>query len=254
MGWLIVKHSFSLVFRNFGYALRVSVGPVLIATALVYLMILITGFTPAWATTSLMLGRVPTSLVMVGLIAVLAYLIVATWIAVAWHRFILLEDYPGFLPALSVPTIMTYIGKSVVIGLLLFLALIPTSLVAGLGLAMLGLTQNALASLVLGFFLGLILTFVWLRLAIVLPGVAVAKPMGIRDAWTVTKPVSDDIISAAAILVAINTGVSVLVDFFLPVGWLYVGVMFVLSWITMMVGISLLTTLYGHLIEKRPLV
>ncbi len=254
MGWLIVKHSFSLVFRNFGYALRVSVGPVLIATALVYLMILITGFTPAWATTSLMLGRVPTSLVMVGLIAVLAYLIVATWIAVAWHRFILLEDYPGFLPALLVPTIMTYIGKSAVIGILLFLALIPTSLVAGLGLALLGLTQNALASLVLGFFLGLILTFVWLRLAIVLPGVAVAKPMGIRDAWTATKPVSDDIISAAAILVAINTGVSVLVDFFLPVGWLYVGVMFGLSWITMMVGISLLTTLYGHLIEKRPLV
>lgn len=254
MGWLIVKHSFALVFRNFGQALKVSVAPILIASVSVYLMILITGFTLAWTTTSLMLGRIPTALVVVGLFGVLAYLFVATWTAVAWHRFILLEEYPGIIPPLAMPTIMTYIGKSLVIAMLLLLALIPMSVAGGLVLALLGLTQNALASLVLGFFLSLILTFIWLRLAVALPGIAVARPMSNRDAWTATKSISDDIFGAAAILVAINTGVSVLVDFVLPLGWPYFGVMFALSWVTMMVGISLLTTLYGHLIERRPLV
>ena len=254
MGWLIIKHSFGLVVRNFGQALRVSVGPLIIASLLVYIAVLSTGFTPAWAATSIMLGRLPGSLVAVGLVAALVYLFVATWIAVAWHRFILLEEYPTLLPALSVPTIMAYIGKSFVIGLLLFLALVPMSLIAGVVMTGLGLAKNALANLVIGFSLGLILTFIWLRLAMVLPGVAIAKPMTNRDAWNVTKPMSDHIFSAAAILVAINTGVSVLADFLIPPGLLYYGVIVAINWFTMMVGISLLTTIYGHLMEKRPLV
>lgn len=254
MGWLIIKHSFGLVFRNIGQALRVSVGPFVIATALVYLAILITGFTPAWAATSIMLGRLPGSLIAVGLVAALAYLFVATWIAVAWHRFILLEEYPGLLPPLSVQTILPYFGKSFVIGLLLLAAVVPLSLLAGLVLTVLGLSQNALASLVVGFFLGLILTFIWLRLAMVLPGVAIAKPMTNREAWNATKSMSDGIFSAAAILVVFNTGVSILADFLIQPGWVYYVVIVLINWFTMMVGISLLTTLYGHLIEKRPLV
>lgn len=254
MGWLIIKHSFGLVFRNFGDALKVSVGPMLIASALVFVTILVTGFTPAWAATSIMLGRLPGSLILVGFVAAVVYLIVATWIAVAWHRFILLEEYPGLLPPLSMQAVLPYIGKSFLIGLLMMLAVVPLSMIAGLILAGLGLTQNALASLVVGFFLGLILTFIWLRLAIALPGVAIAKAMTNRAAWDATKPMADDIFSAAAILVGFNTGISVLADLVFPAGWAYYIVIILINWFTMMVGISLLTTLYGHLIEKRPLV
>lgn len=254
MGWLIVKHSFGMVFRNFGNALKVSVGPIMIASALLYLTILLTGFTPAWAATSIMLGRNAGTLVAIVAVAVAVYLFVATWIAVAWHKFILVEDYPGFLPALSVPSVMAYIRKSFVIGILLLLALVPMLFVAGLALGLLGLTQNAMASLVIGFVLGLLLTYLWLRLAIVLPGVAIGKSMSNRDAWNATAPMSDDIFGASAILVALNTAISFAADFVLPTGIVYYLVIVAINWFTMMVGISLLTTLYGHLVEKRPLV
>ena len=254
MGWLIIKHSFGMVFRNFGNALKVSVGPILIASALLYLAILLTGFSPAWAATSIMLGRLPGTLVAVVAVAVAVYLFVATWIAVAWHKFILVEDYPGILPALSVPTVMAYISKSFVIGILLLLALVPMLVVAGLVLGLLGLTENAIASLVIGFVLGLLLTYLWLRLSIVLPGVAIGKTMTNRQAWTATAPMSDDIFGASAILVAINTVISFAADYFLPSGLVYYAVIVAINWFTMMVGISLLTTLYGHLVEKRPLI
>ena len=254
MGWVIIKHSFGLVFRNFGSALRVSVGPIIIASTLVYLAILLTGFTPAWAATSIMLGRLPASLLLVGLIAAVTYLLIATWIAVAWHRFILLEDYPGLLPPVPTQTILPYIGKSFVIGLLMLGAAIPLSLLAGLVMALLGLSENGLAGLVVGFFLGLVLTFIWLRLAIILPGIAIARQMTIKEAWNATKPMADDVFSAAAILVGFNTGISILADVLTQPGWLYYVVLALINWFTMMVGISLLTTLYGHLIERRPLV
>ncbi len=254
MGWLIIKHSFGLVFRNIGDALKVSVGPIIIASTLLYLTILLTGFTPAWAATSIMLGRVPGTLVAVATVAAVVYLFVATWIAVAWHKFILIEEYPGLLPALSVPTIISYVGKSFVIGLLLLLALVPMLFVAGLVLQLLGLIENAMASLVIGFVLGLLLTYLWLRLAMVLPGVAIGKSMSNREAWNATAPMSDDIFGASAILVAINTAISFAADYVLPTGLVYYAVIVAINWFTMMVGISLLTTLYGHLVEKRPLV
>lgn len=254
MGWLIITHSFGLVFRNFGNALKVSVGPIIIASVLLYLTILLTGFTPAWAATSIMLGRLPGSLVAIVAVAAAVYLFVATWIAVAWHKFILVEDYPGLLPALSVPTVMAYIGKSFVIGMLLLLALVPMLFVAGLVLGLLGLTQNAMATVVIGFVLGLLLTYLWLRIAMVLPGVAISKSMTNREAWAVTAPMSDDIFGASAILVAVNTVISFAADYLLPTGLVYYAVIVVINWFTMMVGISLLTTLYGHLVEKRPLV
>ena len=254
MGWLIITHSFGLVFRNFGNALKVSVGPIIIASVLLYLTILLTGFTPAWAATSIMLGRLPGSLVAIVAVAAAVYLFVATWIAVAWHKFILVEDYPGILPALSVPTVMAYIGKSFVIGMLLLLALVPMLFVAGLVLGLLGLTQNAMATVVIGFVLGLLLTYLWLRIAMVLPGVAISKTMTNREAWAATAPMSDDIFGASAILVAVNTVISFAADYLLPTGLVYYAVIVAINWFTMMVGISLLTTLYGHLVEKRPLV
>jgi hypothetical protein len=254
MGWLIIKHSFGLVFRNFGNALKVSVGPIIIASAILYGTVLLTGFTPAWAATSIMLGRLPGTLIAVAAVGVIVYLFVATWIAVAWHKFILIEEYPGFLPPLSVSTVTAYIGKSFVIGLLLLLALVPMLFVAGLALGLLGLTQNAMASLVIGFVLGLLLTYLWLRLAMVLPGVAIGNSMTNREAWTATAPMSDDIFGASAILVAVNSAISFAADFVLPTGIVYYLVILAINWFTMMVGISLLTTLYGHLIEKRPLV
>jgi hypothetical protein len=254
MGWLIIKHSFGLVFRNFGNALKVSVGPIIIASAILYGTVLLTGFTPAWAATSIMLGRLPGTLIAVAAVGVIVYMFVATWIAVAWHKFILIEEYPGFLPPLSVPTVTAYIGKSFVIGLLLLLALVPMLFVAGLALGLLGLTQNAMASLVIGFVLGLLLTYLWLRLAMVLPGVAIGNSMTNREAWTATAPMSDDIFGASAILVAVNSAISFAADFVLPTGIVYYLVILAINWFTMMVGISLLTTLYGHLIEKRPLV
>ncbi len=100
-----------------------------------------------------------------------------------------------------------------------------------------------------------ILTYVWLRLGIVLPSAAVGSPMPILSGWRISAPIGGTIFTVSLILVALNLGIN------LTVPQLFGGIPVVgqlvtlaVSWTTLMVGASILTTLYGHLVENRDLV
>lgn len=253
MGWRIVRHSFILLSRNFSDALRVSIGPLLIGGALIYVALSVMGTSPQSILLSPQSSDDAGAAALVVLFALLIGLFVLSWIAVAWHRFILKEEYPGLIPTLNSAHVLPYIGRSIVLALLMTVILLPVAAVAGVVLSALGLINSALAGLVIGFAMGLFFTFVWLRVALVLPATAINEPISIREAWTLSNPASSDILSASVILVGLNIVVGALLEIFFGPTLIGFIVNLGVSWVTLMIGTSVLTTLYGHLVQGRPL-
>jgi len=248
MGWDIVRHSFAMLFRNLGNALRISVGPILIALVVGFLILGVFGSNLDALPQDIEQGQLPPEIAFAVLLILLLFIFVSAWIAVAWHRFILLEDYPGLLPPLAGRPVWSYIGKTILLSLVLTLVMLPAGFVMGLIMAVL---QDAGTGLLPTFILGLALyaSYMWLRFGIVLPATAVSRPMGFGEAWRATAPYATAILGTCVILILINTGVS-LVSAILPqplAGLLSLAT----SWITIMLGISILTTLYGVIVERR---
>jgi len=97
------------------------------------------------------------------------------------------------------------------------------------------------------------LTLNW-RLSAALPGAAVEGGHGLADALAATRGQWPTLLALSAIYLGAAVAVGLLVGLlsFLPV----IGALVELAanWAGMMVGLSVLTTLYGHYIEGRPLV
>ncbi len=253
MGWRIVAHSFSLLFRNLTDALKVSVLPLAMALVAGWLVFRLLGVTPQVLVFAAMSQNLPPRAAVAILIALVIFLLVSAWIAVAWHRFILREEYPGLMPAFRGGEVLAYVGRSIVLALVMILVMLPIFMVMSLLLSLLGLSASIAAGFVVSFAVGVIFIWIWLRIALVLPGTAVGRPLRIGESWSATADLSNEIVAAAAIIVAINLAAGILFGA-LPLGT--VGGLLVegaITWITVMVGTSLLTTLYGHLVEERPL-
>lgn len=184
-------------------------------------------------------------------------IMVATWLwmAVGWHRFILLEEKPTILPKLHLGRMLGYFGYSILIAVILFIAAVILGIVVqAIVLGLLSPLNTVVAAVVATIAIHVPLSLLFYRLSMVLPGVAAAEFVEFGDGWTTTR---DDI--WAIIVLSIVSSVACYV--FLEVG----GVMFsaggiitfawsILSeWVIFVVGLSILTTLYGHYIQKRPL-
>lgn len=179
----------------------------------------------------------------------------ALWIAVAWHRYILLVETPSsFLPTLHADRILAYLGRSLLVGLLLVPLVLVLSMVAGLIAVSLGGAGEAFSGILVALVLIVPLLLVGMRLSASLPGAALGSDAGIGAAWRSTAGQSGPLLVLA---IALALG-GFLVD--LP-GALLMGQLQILAtawlfatgWIKTMVGISVLTTLYGHYIEGRKL-
>jgi len=187
-----------------------------------------------------------------GLLLVLIILVViatALWIAVAWHRYILLEESPsGLLPPIHQDRMLAYLGR----GFVLFLLFMVT------GAILLGLVASMAAvipavALIIGFAVGLAMVVIFYRLSVILPAAALGQNMSLTQALEHTRGATVTIVIIALSLfmteLAIQT-VTLLLSFIPVVGVLasIAATMF-----TTMLGISILTTLYGYYIEKREL-
>ena len=253
MAFQIIRHAFRMVFGNFAQALRVSVGPYLILVlAFGITLTLIAGsggFVLPATPTGIEEDLSPAAAIMVLLVVVIS-LFVFSWVAVAWHRFILLEEYPGLLPQIAGRPIWPYLGRSIVYALVLALVALPLMLLLA-PLLMGG--GGAFSVLVLIGITGL-LTYFWLRIAIALPSVAVGKPISMGEAWRASRGMSGTIFGVAFLLMGINgiaTVVTNQVNLILPFMGFLLDV--ALQWTILMLGVSVLTTFYGHLIEGRDL-
>jgi hypothetical protein len=235
MGMKLFVHAVRLVLNNLADALRIS--------ALLY-------FVPAIAAYALLSGTEPGApppplAVVVSILAVVGGIA----IAVAWHRFILLEERPsGWLPAFDGRRMLVYFGFSLLLGLVALVIAIAVAMVLGV-LAMLG---GVILFVLTGFVTVFVILVIGYRLALILPASSVDKRLRLGEAWAATSGATGDIVvlalisAAAAVVISLPSLVFVGPLMLLGVLWDAI-----VSWLSFMVGISILTTLYGRYVEGR---
>lgn len=255
----IVVHSFRLLFSNLANALKVSIGPYLLAIASCLAVLAASGvpfvamlggeFDPATAAFS------ETSIFIAGIACFLIVMFASGWVAVAWHRFVLLEEYPGLLPSLAGRPVWPYVGRVILLSLLMLVAAIPLGFL--MGLVAMPLVRDdgpgIAAMLLIGVVTGTILSYLWMRLGLILPAVAVGRPITMGESWAQTSAHSGAIFVTVLVIMALNIGVGLLFEFVMGPGTVSAVLSTVVDWISIMVGISVLTTLYGVIVERRPL-
>ena len=139
-----------------------------------------------------------------------------------------------------------------------FGALMLLILVLGVGLAALTLILPLLsgaAHIVALMAVQVVIGALAMRLSTVLPGIALEPGHALTEGWVATRGHMADflllsLICGALVAAVQNLGMALLSG--LPL--LYLAFIFVLQWGVTLVGISIVTTLYGHYIEKRALV
>lgn len=243
MAFSLLRHAVRLVLDNWRDALKIS--------AVLYLMqagfsaVVVLGVRPA-----------PGAGVGVSLIVIAAAIIqgiISIWIAVAWHRFVLLDEVPNnYVPMFNTSRVLGYIGGWLLIGLV-------GAGVGILGFIVVGIFAAFHATIIavpLGIVLVVLLIVMGYRLGLILPAASVDERLSLRDSWTATRGTTWLIIRLALLSI-----VAVLV---LEIPVLLLGGLHgpniatevwsaVVGWFVIMVGVALLTTMYGYYVEHRPI-
>lgn len=253
-GWKIFIHSVQMVFGNLGPALRIS-GLLYLAYMLVNAYFLLNYTDDLRALQQNMAaGFVPTELPS-GLLSSMALsfvvgLLTSLWIAVLWHRFILLSKIPGSaIPPLYSGMVASYLGKTIQLSLILAVFGIALGMLLGVAIGpLLGpLAASAIPLILLG-----VLLYLSYRLGLVFPAIALKSSMTFKISWEKTKPASGAIAQLAVIAVVFAIIIQIPSNMNPdPTSLINLIYSYVVGWIAMMVGISVLTTLYGIHIEGR---
>lgn len=255
MSLRIFLHSFRQVFGNLSGALKVSGVLMLVQFALLITFGRSMPVDEAGMRQLMMEGQMPWGrMLLVGLISIILWL----WIVVGWHRYILLNEQPGLVPAFRVDRMLGYFGKSFLIGLIL----VPLALILGFvggGIAS-GLVHGRgsfiLALAVMGLVVYIPLATVGMRLGTMLPGAALEPGVPVFSGWEATRGATLTILGVVALSVCFALVLEFIGAriFSNPVSIPALTYELVKQWVLAMIGASILTTLYGHYIEKRPLV
>lgn len=252
-GFNIFVHSVKMVLRNLQQAVQIALVPALIGAALIFALIMIFDIpldAPDTDAAGLPDGTTGGSVFGFFVCVVVVLLTTMFWIVVSWHRFILLEEYPtGFVPQFRSDRIFAYFGRALLLGVLAIVAALPALFI------IMAIIQ---ASAPFGFILFLVFSLAFMvgfyRFSLILPAVAIGKPLGLSEAWQATADGSGAIfmlILTSFVFQIVVQIVSALLMFIPVVGILVVLVTGML--ITPLINVSILTTLYGVFVEKREL-
>lgn len=233
MVFAIFGHALKMIFNNLGAVVRIS-SPIIVL--IVAQMLLVGTKQPTHVQYSV-----------ADLIWQIVTVAVSLWVAVAWHRYVLLAELPtGVLPRLHLPQMGLYFLWG------LGLAVIVWGPV--MGVIWIGFQTDSMGPgyAIVVAILTAVLAWVGVRLWPILPAVAIGRPLGLRAAWQATRPFAVGLIG---LLILIGVSGAVL-------SWLVLAVMVAapmlgavlvvaLQWLYTMFILSILTTLYGVYVEGR---
>ncbi len=250
-GWKIFKHSFTQIFANLAAAVRISAVLFLVSIVASQFWVNSVGdsmYDGTWVTNGGVWGLY--SLMMI------VSTIVGLWIAVAWHRFILTgEIADGWFPKLHIARMWSYFLR----GLLVFIVCVfPVSIVLGIALAILGaLFSNSSALVGLAWLVPVLVMIpifvISIRISTILPAAALGKALSLREAWRSTKGSTGAIIVIVLIFGLLYTPAILLQPLIIASSAFSFIWNITFGWVMTMLGISLLTTFYGHYVEGRAL-
>ena len=237
MGFKIFAHAMRLVFGNLGDALRISGVLYLLGAGLSTTAALAIPLSPSrWL-----------PLLIVNIVASVLYI----WVATAWHRFVLLDEHPdALLPAFNGRRVLVYVGYS----LLVSLALAAIGLVGGIFVGIFAAAHVWIIVVPVAIIAVLVVFVVSYRLSVVLPAASVEKPIKLRDAWEDTRGSTWVMISIALLTFVSLAVVSLISRAVLAIGGLPLVELWsaIAGWVVLMVGVALITTLYGFYVDGRP--
>lgn len=254
-GLRIFVHALRMVLGNLDTAARIAGALLLVQLALTLTAgeaYFATGMTQGAMMTE---SPVSTLTVLLGVLQI----VFGLWVAVAWHRFILLEEAPGaYLPNWTGTAIWAYFKAGLVLALIVVLAVIPMVLIGGMLLFPFVAVDPMHPPLFIGLLGFLIMyvpaAFLAYRLSPTLPSAAIGEKIGLKDAWVETSPSG----MAFVVLTIVSVGAGwlihlpavLLADVALTVALVWAAAA---QWLTVLVGASILTTIYGHYVQKREL-
>lgn len=191
----------------------------------------------------------------------IASLIAFSSIAVSWHRYILRDDMPQGLGRLRLDaTVWRYAGNVLLIVLLLSLCVVPAVFAFALVAVLFG--DNALVIIVPASLL-LLLAIIpsSYRLSVKLPAIALERwDYSLRNAWADTRGNFWQLLGLALLyflLVLIAGLVAAGVGYGLgqlagAIGQsVSIAIQLVVNWIVTILGVTMLTSLYGYFVEGR---
>lgn len=252
-GWKIFTYAIRKLTDNLPDALRISVGPYLTQVAAQLYVVQKFGILGVPVEPEQM--TMPDGFLGAMLLLMIVTLVSSLWIAVAWHRFVLLKEEPGaILPSWHGAEILRYFGWSIVIGLILALAGFLLGLVAGLVVIPLAASAPSIATIIMTIVVGGPVAILFYRFGLKLPAVATGHELSLGDAWARTENSIGTLLQLAVI--AILGGLAVQLPSTLnpdPASTINVVYSLVVNWIVMMIGVSILTTLYSHFVDGNDL-
>lgn len=252
--WKIFRHAWRQLFGNFGAAIKVSLVPFLSGMLIFLAFLFGAGFLNA-ASYDTAFTLPPLGAVLMIIIGFVFLLLFAISIAVNWHRYILLAEQPRWWPRLHRGPILIYLGRAILIGLVWIL---PIGIFVAISRAI--STNTAFG---IGFGLGIFAIAVililplWWRLSASLPGAAIAGET-IGKTWNATRGAYGTLMMLTLLLAGTHLLCAV-PDLVVPQPHGPQTIFMFLwdiatGWFLAMLELSILTTLYGHYVEKRDLV
>ncbi|SLN33610.1 hypothetical protein ROG8370_01370 [Roseovarius gaetbuli] len=182
--WTIFTHSLKMIFGNLPQVMKITLVPALIGFAFLIGFMAILGISANQFTVlESGPGAISTGAFLGAILLLLILLMVGLWPIVAWHRFILLAEYPkGWIPTLRFDRILSYAGHAILLGLVAFALVLPIGMI-------MGVTASAapVAGTVFVLLVVLAVNVIVFRLSPILPAAAIGRPLRMKEAWEATK-------------------------------------------------------------------
>ena len=264
MSFAMTSHAVRMLWINLQDALRLTLVPFLVVQAItVGLPLAMIGDATITDPFQVPEGAVDispemTQFAFVQILVLIGSIIAGAWLAVVWHRFVLLEEYPnGYVPPFTATLVMGYVGRLIVIAVVV----LAGGLLGGTAVAVFSALAPPLA--ILGG-IALVIAMVWIavRLSVMLPAAAIGTRMSVGEAWEHTKDTHPALLGATILMAIFNMIILIpaLLLMMIFVGFEPTGlnpaqvlINLVFGWISTMLTVSLATTLYGVAVEGRQL-
>jgi hypothetical protein len=252
LAFRLLRHSVLMLVYNFRAVLKLSI-PYLVLLSVSQFITL------KYQTAVLQSGFVapsmwmPWAILAVSLAAMLVYL--AT--CVSWHRHVLLSEEPNLLEQGRGRQVLSYFGTGILISLIM---IVPVTVVIGITMSTFGdismtysMGVTGLAIMALIF---VIVSALALRLATALPGAALRRPKPIKTAWKATSGHMGSFLLLGVLSMLVQAVVSLLPALIITLTGSTIAVILawiVTTWAVTLLGLSMLTTLWGYFVEGRDL-
>ena len=244
-GYLLFKHAVSRVFRNLDDALAIS-GLIWIATMVVMVVASSVEFAGSPVVVDPLADQPMPDISVTQILLIfganLLVILSSIWIAIEWHRFILLGERPNsIIPPFRGALFGAYFGKSVILTAAFCALALAAGMVIVLVTALLGGAQFAPALMMM--IMGAFGMYAFYRASPVLPAAALGESLTLKQAWSQTEPHKKAVVQATFLMVfgTIVLRIPALMAGSGPIG---VVASLITGWVGLMVGVSLLSVIY----------